>query len=68
MFESIAENIVDQLGEVTYILPQAIVIVAALLSPLLFFLTKKGVIPAAISFLIVVASAAFTALASWATL
>ena len=62
MFESIAENIVDQLGEVTYILPQAIVIVAALLSPLLFFLTKKGVIPAAISFLIVVASAAFTAL------
>ena len=62
MFESIAENIVDQLGEVTYILPQAIVIAAALLSPLLFFLTKRGVVPAAISFLMVVATAAVTAL------
>ena len=62
MFESIAENIVDQLGEVTYILPQAIVIAAALLSPLLFFLTKRGAVPAAISFLMVVATAAVTAL------
>lgn len=62
MFESIAENIVDQLGEVTYILPQAIVIAAALLSPLLFFLTKRGAVPAAISFLMVVATAALTAL------
>ena len=62
MFESIAEKMVDSLGEVTYILPQAIVLVAALLSPLLFYLTKRGKVPAYVSFVLLIAAAAITAL------
>ncbi len=60
MFESIMQDIVDQLGQVTYIIPQIIVIAAALVAPLMFFLTKRGVIAGAVTFILLVASAAFT--------
>ncbi len=60
MFESIMQDIVDQLGQVTYILPQILVIAAALVAPLMFFLTKRGVVAGAVTFILIVASAAFT--------
>ncbi len=60
MFESTMQDIVDQLGQVTYILPQIIVIAAALVAPLIYFLTKRGVIAGAVTFILLVASAAFT--------
>ncbi len=62
MFESFADTLVDTIGESLYILPQAIVIVAALISPLLFFLTKKGRVPAMVSFVLLIVAAALTAL------
>jgi len=62
MFESFADTMVDKIGESIYILPQAIVIVAALLSPLLFFLTKKGTVSALVSFVMLVVAAGLTAL------
>lgn len=62
MFESFAETMVDKIGETIYILPVLIVIAAALLSPLFFFLTKKGKVSAAVSFVAVIASAAIVAL------
>lgn len=62
MFESFADTLVDTIGESLYILPQAIVLVAALISPLLFFLTKKGKVPAYVSFVLLILAAALTAL------
>ena len=57
MFESLADKVLDLTGEVAYIIPQAIIIVAALLAPLLYFLTKNGKIPAIVSFILAVGAA-----------
>ena len=57
MFESFAESLVEAFGQVTYILPQAIVLIAALLAPLLHFATKDGKIVAGASFAIIAISA-----------
>lgn len=62
MFESFADTLVDKLGETLYILPQALIIVAALLAPLLFYLTKNGKVPAIASFILVAVAAALAAL------
>ena len=57
MFESFAESLVEAFGQVTYILPQVIVLIAALLAPLLHFATKDGKIVAGASFAIIAISA-----------
>ena len=57
MFESFAETLVDTFGQVTYILPQIIVLIAALLAPLLFYLSKNGRIVAGVSFALVAVAA-----------
>ena len=62
MFESTMEEIVDQLGQITYIIPQIAVIAAALIAPLIFFLTKSGKITGAVTLLILIASGVFTGL------
>ena len=62
MFESFADTMVDKLGETTYILPETCILVAALISPLLFFLTKNGKVPAAAAFVLTGAAGALTLL------
>ena len=57
MFESFVETMIENLGQVTYILPELIVLAAALLAPLLFFTTKNGKIVAGVSFALVAVSA-----------
>ena len=57
MFESFAETLVDTFGQVTYILPEILVLIAALIAPLVFNITKKGSVVAIVSFVFVAIAA-----------
>ena len=57
MFESFAETLVDTFGQVTYILPEILVLIAALIAPLVFNITKKGNVVAIVSFVFVAIAA-----------
>lgn len=52
MFESFANTLVDTFGQITYILPEIIVLIAALIAPLLYYVTKKGTVVAGVSFVL----------------
>ena len=57
MFESFAETLVDTFGQITYILPEILVLIAALIAPLVFNITKKGSVVAIVSFVFVAIAA-----------
>ena len=61
IFISLADSLVDLLGEAAYITPEILMMIAALLAPLLFFISKKGTVPALFSLIMMALSGVFTA-------
>ncbi len=57
MFVDLANTLVDTLGETAYVLPEIIVIIAAMLSPLLYYMKKGGKLSATVSLILVMLSA-----------
>ena len=62
IFDSLATTLVDTFKEATFVLPELIVLIAALIAPLVFYLTKNGKIVAAVSFALIAVSALVTML------
>ena len=60
MFADLTTSIVDALGEVTYILPEIILMIAVLIAPLLDMFNKTGKAAAAVSLVLVIVSALVT--------
>ena len=62
IFDSLATTLVDTFKEATFVLPELIVLIAALIAPLVFYLTKNGKIVATVSFALIAVSALVTML------
>ncbi len=60
IFNSMIDALSDLLGQGIYVLPEIILMVAAVLSPLLYFITKKGTASAVLTFVLMAVSAVVT--------
>ena len=57
IFVTLADSLANLFGDALYIAPEIFMMIAALLSPLLFFITKKGKASAALTLIMMVISA-----------